>query len=210
MWKLLVGLAKGGKTQLSNAVTRSVVNCIIHNALHISTYAPGTLICTIETINQTRQNLRILALNFPNRSLANRKFYQHAAIMGGLRTYLRAPALICALAAPVSAQADADIPDDPLHFFATCAGRMSALMEHQWLVDGPASDITKARRSLVLDVLASLTPPGDEVQVMSWRVEAKAAHAALLGATRHGPATDRTRAAKQAATLLQQCEAYLS
>ena len=98
--------------------------------------------------------------------------------MGGLRTYLRAPALLCALAGPLPAQADTDLPDNPLHFFATCAGRMSALMEHQWQVDGPASDITKVRRAALLDVLSALTPPGSEAQVMAWRVEAKAAHAA--------------------------------
>jgi hypothetical protein len=129
--------------------------------------------------------------------------------MGGLQTILLR-ALLCALAAPLPAQADADVPDNPLHFFATCAGRMSAVMEHQWLVDGPASDITKARRALVLDVVASLTPPGEEAQVMAWRIEAKAAHAALLGQSRHGPAPDQTRAAKRAETLLQSCEAYLS
>ncbi|MEZ5755625.1 MAG: hypothetical protein R3D90_12935 [Paracoccaceae bacterium] len=138
--------------------------------------------------------------------------------MGGLRTYLRAPALLCALAAPVAAEADADLPDNPLHFFATCAGRMSALMEHQWLVDGPASDITKARRAAALDVLSALTPPGEEVQVMAWRVEAKAAHAALLRQTlpqislpaRHGPTPAQTRAAKRAAILVRECAAYLS
>jgi len=130
--------------------------------------------------------------------------------MGGLKTPLLLPALLCALAAPLPAQAQSDIPDDPLHFFATCAGRMSALMEHQWLVDGPASDLTKARRAAVLDVVASLTPPGQEAQVMAWRVEAKAAHAALLGQSRHGPAPNQTRAAKRAAMLLRPCEAYLS
>lgn len=130
--------------------------------------------------------------------------------MGALKIYLCTPLLLCALAAPAAAQTDSDIPDNPLHFFATCAGRMSALMEHQWLVDGPASDITKARRSAVLDVVASLTPPGQEAQVMAWRVAAKAAHAALLGQSRHGPAPDQTRAAKRAAMLLQSCEAYLS
>ncbi len=130
--------------------------------------------------------------------------------MGDLKTLRLVPALICALAAPPGVRADTDIPDDPLHFFATCAGRMSALMEHQWLVDGPASEITQARRELVLDVVASLTPPGQEVQVMAWRVEAKAAHAALLGQSRHGPAPDQTRAAKRAETLLRSCEAYLS
>jgi hypothetical protein len=89
---------------------------------------------------------------------------------------------------------------------------MSAMMEHQWLVDGPASDITKARRAAVLDVVASLTPPGAEAQVMAWRVEAKAAHAALLSASRHAPAPApaQTRAAKRAAMLVRECAAHLS
>lgn len=130
--------------------------------------------------------------------------------MGGLRTCFRATALICALAAPDAARAEADIPDDPLHFFATCAGRMSALMEHQWIVDGPASDMTKARRQSVLDVVEALTPPGDEAMVMGWRIEAKAAHAALLAATRHGDAPSIRRAALRAATLQRECDALLS
>lgn len=130
--------------------------------------------------------------------------------MGSLKTYLRCFALLCALSAPPAARADGDLPDDPLRFFAICAGRMSALMEHQWLVDGPASDITKARRAAVLDVVASLTPPGKEAQVMAWRIEAKAAHAALLGQSRHGRDANRSRAEHQAEGLLRPCEAYLS
>lgn len=119
-------------------------------------------------------------------------------------------ALVCALSAPLAAEAEPDIPDDPLHFFATCAGRMSALMEHQWIVDGPASDATKARRADILDLVAALTPPGAEAQVMGWRVEAKAAHAALLARTRHGDAAITTRAARQAMALHDQCMAFLS
>lgn len=130
--------------------------------------------------------------------------------MGGLRTYLRATALLCALAAPLAAQAETDIPADPLHFFATCAGRMSALMEHQWIVDGPASDLTKQKRQSVLDVLDALTPPGGERQVMGWRVEAKAAHATLLAATRHGDPAATARAARRALALQRECDAFLS
>ena len=130
--------------------------------------------------------------------------------MGGLKTHLPCLALLCALAAPLAARANSDIPDDPLHFFATCAGRMSALMEHQWLVDGPASDVTKARREAVLDVVASLTPPGQEAQVMGWRIEAKAAHAALLAQSRHGDPVATTRATRHATALQDQCTAFLS
>ena len=130
--------------------------------------------------------------------------------MGGLRKHLRATALFCVLAAPMAARAEGDIPDDPLHFFATCAGRMSALMEHQWIVDGPASDMTKAKRQSVLEVVEALTPPGDEATVMGWRIEAKAAHAALLAATRHGEAGAMLRAQRRALALQSECEAFLS
>ena len=130
--------------------------------------------------------------------------------MGGLRTYLCATALCCALAAPLAARAGGDVPDDPLRFFATCAGRMSALMEHQWIVDGPASDVTKARRQSVLEVVAALTPAGQEARVMGWRVEAKAAHAALLAATRQGDPAAVRRAERRAMGLMAECDALLS
>lgn len=130
--------------------------------------------------------------------------------MGGLKTYLRATALFCALAAPLAARAETDIPDDPLRFFATCAGRLSALMEHQWLVDGPASDATKARRAALLEVVEAMMPPGSETQVMAWRVEAKAAHAALLGQSRQGDPATMARAARRAQALETACTAYLS
>ena len=130
--------------------------------------------------------------------------------MGGLKTNLRATALVCLLAAPIAARADTDIPADPLRFFATCAGRLSALMEHQWIVDGPASDATKAKRHAVLEVVEALTPPGDEAVVMGWRIEAKAAHAALLAAARHGDTRVTRRAALRAATLQRECDALLS
>ena len=130
--------------------------------------------------------------------------------MCGLRTYLRAIALLCGLAAPLAARADGGVPEDPLRFFATCAGRMSALMEHQWIVDGPASEATKARRKSMLDVLDALTPPGEARLVMGWRVEAKAAHAALLAATRHGDPAAVTRATRRALALQRECDALLS
>ena len=130
--------------------------------------------------------------------------------MGGLRKYLRAVALLYALAAPLAARADADLPDDPVHFFATCAGRMSAVIEHQWIVDGPASEVTKARRDAVVEVLEAMMPPGDGARVMGWRVEAKAAHAALLGQVRHGPEAVRARAERRALALIAECEAFLS
>jgi len=70
--------------------------------------------------------------------------------------------------------------DDPVRVFATCAGRLSAQMEHQWLLSDPASDQTEHQRDIVLEVLAAMTPEGQESRIMGWRLEAKVAHAALL------------------------------
>ena len=142
--------------------------------------------------------------------LVRRKKQLHAVIMSGLKTHLRPLALLCALAAPAAVQAETDIPDDPLRFFATCTGRLSALMEHQWLVDGPASDATKARRASLIEVVEAMMPPGSEAQVMAWRVEAKAAHATLLGQSRHGTPAAMARAAQRAQALESACIAYLS
>jgi hypothetical protein len=142
--------------------------------------------------------------------LDRRKKRIHASFMSGIRTHLRPFALLCALAAPAAVQAQTDIPDDPLRFFATCTGRLSALMEHQWLVDGPASDATKARRASLIEVVEAMMPPGSEAQVMAWRVEAKAAHATLLGQSRHGTPAAMARAAHQAQALEAACTAYLS
>ena len=78
---------------------------------------------------------------------------------------------------------------------------MSAVMEHQGPLDCPASNVTKARRVAVLGVAASLTPPGQEAQVMAqrnvWRIAAKPAQAALPSQSRRpSPAPPPTRRAQ--------------
>jgi hypothetical protein len=87
---------------------------------------------------------------------------------------------------------------------------LSALMEHQWIVDGPASEATEAKRRAVLEVVEALTPPGDAAVVMGWRIEAKVAHAALLAATRHGTAAAVMRAHRRALAMHSECDALLS
>ncbi len=99
--------------------------------------------------------------------------------MGGLRTL---PFLLPSLLLPLPATAG----EDPLRLFATCTGRLSALMEHQWAVDGPASETTRQARDLMADLAEAATPPGSEAQAMAWRVSAKAAQAALLARATYG------------------------
>lgn len=70
--------------------------------------------------------------------------------------------------------------DDQLRFFATCAGRLSAQMEFQWLFDGDASEQTKRQRASVVDILEAMTPDARGREILSWRIEAKQAQAVLL------------------------------
>lgn len=48
------------------------------------------------------------------------------------------------------------------------------------MVDGPASEQTKAMRDEMVRLLLATALPGQEAALMGWRIEAKVAHAALL------------------------------
>lgn len=98
--------------------------------------------------------------------------------MGSLRTILFA---VWGLILPALAHADA-----PHLIFASCAGRLSALMAHQWQVDGPASEATKAERDAMVELAEAAAPLGSAQVMMSWRVQAKVAQAALLRQTTYG------------------------
>ncbi|UYV38949.1 hypothetical protein N4R57_08020 [Rhodobacteraceae bacterium D3-12] len=101
-------------------------------------------------------------------------------------------------------------PDPLLHRFANCAGRLSALMEHQWLVDGPASETTRDERAAMLALLDAVMPPGHARHVLNWRIEAKAAHAALLTRATFGRDTAQAARAQSLATRhMAQCTALL-
>jgi hypothetical protein len=125
--------------------------------------------------------------------------------MGGLRNILRAVPCLALLAGALSLRAE---PLPALPQLAACTGRLSALMEHQFLADGPASETTRRHRDGLADILAAVTPAGAEIRVMAWRVEAKAAHAALLRQARFGPDPDR-RAALRADRLIAACTGFL-
>ena len=94
--------------------------------------------------------------------------------------------------------------DTPLHTFASCAGRLSAVMEHQWLMRDPASEQTKERRATMLALVDAIMAPEQDRDVLTWRVDAKQAHAVLL--TRATFNTDRA----DAAWALRRAEAELA
>jgi hypothetical protein len=117
----------------------------------------------------------------------------------GLETFLTAMAVGFAGCGPASA-------DPLLREFAVCAGRFSALVEHQWMVDGPASDASAGTRDNLLALVAAVEEPGMAAKVMGWRIEAKVAQKALL--TQAHFAKDAL-AERRASELLQACAALV-
>jgi hypothetical protein len=122
--------------------------------------------------------------------------------MGAMKTHIR-HLVICLMmfsqAAPAFALGNGSAA---LHQFAVCAGRFSALMEHQWLVDGPASEQTALHRAAMLSLVEAVQGDGDAKQAMHWRITAKVAQAGLL--SRAHFAQDAV-AARQSDALLQGC-----
>ena len=129
--------------------------------------------------------------------------------MGGLQRTIGRIALCLILwcqAPPVVGQT----PPDPVTLFATCTGRLSAVMEFQWLVQDAGSDETRVRRDAMADLLASVTPLTEASRAMALRVEAKQAVAHLLHRAHfgvQGPAADWAN--KRAARLLADCAALM-
>jgi hypothetical protein len=113
----------------------------------------------------------------------------------GLETFLAALAVGFVTGSPATA-------DPLLRDFAVCTGRFSALVEHQWLVDGPASNASAGVRDNLWALVEAVAGPGEAATAMNWRIEAKVAQKALLD--RAFFALDRV-AEKRSAQLLQAC-----
>ncbi len=96
--------------------------------------------------------------------------------------------------------------------FAACAGRLSALEEHQRLFDGPLSERTAETLSL-FNVLIDATLP-DAVTIgfsgrdaLAWQIDAKMAQAQLLQQAFFGTKPARNLRARDLATrYIQSCE----
>ena len=91
--------------------------------------------------------------------------------MSSLQTLVRAGLLLLA-AAPARAEPLAER-------FAACTGRLSAQMEHHWLLSRPADTIAR-RREAMISLLEAVQPPGGGPALLARRIEAKHAQAALL------------------------------
>jgi hypothetical protein len=100
--------------------------------------------------------------------------------------------------------------ENPLQTFASCAGRLSAVMEHQWLMSDPASDRTEDQRAAMLSLVDAIMAPDQAREVLSWRIDAKQAHAVLLTrATFNTDPTDAEWALRRAETELAACTGLL-
>lgn len=128
--------------------------------------------------------------------------------MGTLREHLRTTLLGTALL--IQPAPSPAFTDDPVRLFATCTGRMSAVMEHQWLTEGPASELSQALRDGHLALLEASMTADQAAEALNWRVEAKAAQAELLSLAAFGPdPAARQRAAARAEALIAACSALL-
>ncbi|MFT7058805.1 MAG: hypothetical protein ACJASV_001308 [Pseudorhodobacter sp.] len=126
--------------------------------------------------------------------------------MGSLKTYLAA-CLLGLLQAP-NAHAT-----DLVQLFADCAGRYSALTEHLWLWDGPASDPAALKRDQFAALLDAVLPAPNGIearQALALRIEAKAAQRALLDRSAfRTAASGQDHAIVQAQLHLTRCESLL-
>jgi hypothetical protein len=129
---------------------------------------------------------------------------RHASRMGSLKTFLFVSAM--AINAPMIASASTGLTDT----FATCVGRLSAQLEHEWLMKLDAAEITEQRRNAMASLLRAVMPVDDARAVLARRIEAKFAHAALLQrAVFRGKTEDADWARSHAAALLDDCMSYL-
>ena len=100
--------------------------------------------------------------------------------------------------------------DPLLREFAVCAGRLSAVMEDQWMFDGPASEQTEEELHAMVSLIEASMPADAGRRVMAWRIDAKVAQRALLAQARFGgdPRVSETAAAR-ADALAADCRAMI-
>lgn len=98
---------------------------------------------------------------------------------------------------------------DPVPLFATCTGRLSAVMEFQWLLGDPAADRTQARRDEMEALLLAATPDTQASRAMQLRLEAKFATAQLLRQGLSGGPEAMARNAARVERLLAACRGLI-
>lgn len=98
---------------------------------------------------------------------------------------------------------------DPVPLFATCTGRLSAVMEFQWLLGDAGADLTQARRDEMESLLLATTPEPELARAMQLRLEAKFATALLLRQGLSGGPEALARNAARIERLLAACRGLI-
>lgn len=129
--------------------------------------------------------------------------------MGALRTLL----ILVSFALPAQAGTLPLAPqpgEEQVYQFATCVGRFSALMEHQWMVDGPGSEATAKLVASMGSLVQAITPEDQGRRVLAWRIDAKAAQRALLMQADFGTTpAQKAKAKARSETLIGSCRSLL-
>ena len=99
---------------------------------------------------------------------------------------------------------------DILWEFSTCAGRLSAQMEHEWLMGDPAAERTELQREAMVTLIDAVMANNQGSQVLAWRIDAKQARAVLLTrATFNDDDQDSAWASRRAETEITACRSLL-
>ncbi|MEO0944347.1 MAG: hypothetical protein AAFY06_05820 [Pseudomonadota bacterium] len=110
----------------------------------------------------------------------------------------------------ISAANIAPARPDMVWTFASCTGRLSAQMEHQWLLRDAGADQTERRRETMIALLEATMHPDDGPTVLSWRIEAKLAQSQLLTrATFNTDTADASWARNRAEAEIAACNGLL-
>jgi len=93
---------------------------------------------------------------------------------------------------------------------AACAGRLSAQVEHQWLLADPEADRTERARASMVDLLESVTDPENARHALHLRIMAKEAQSRLLmRAVFNGDQEDAAWARRRAEEQVSACAGLL-
>ncbi len=102
------------------------------------------------------------------------------------------------------------MPSDLALTFAGCAGRMSAEMEHAWLLSESGSETIMAQRETFASLVSAVMEPGEGRAILAHRIQTKHAHARLLQqAVFSQDETQAERAERIAVTFVSTCQSML-
>ncbi len=104
----------------------------------------------------------------------------------------------------------ADWDEDLTKTFAYCAGRLSAEVQHAWLMGRSEAEHLEALRDATLALLGSIVDDPDTGTVLNLRILAKQAHSDLLrDATFHPQRHMAERARRLAELRISACTSFL-